>query len=97
MLTACDTLVLAIFSNFGSPSYCTSSFASLRLMAAVFGIAASRTASSASSVPATDTRTPPMSEAAGIFAKVGGSWSARTKVQGPLAEAARNQRPERST
>src|SRR3954470_9185067 len=89
--------VPAIFSNFGSPSYLTSSLASLRLMAAVCGIRASSNASSASGVPATETRTPPISDAGGMSLKATGSLSALTNVHGPLWDAARNQRPESNT
>ena len=86
-----------ILSNSGLPSYSTSSVASLRLMAAVWGIWASSMASSASGVPATEVRTPPMSEAGGISEKLAGSSSAGTKLHGPSVDLDRYQRPDSST
>ena len=85
--------------KFGGPSHWTSSFASARFTAVVCGIWASRTASSASSVPATAARTSPESESGGIFAKLEGSASGATYVQPAFVARVfdRNQRPDRST
>ena len=84
--------------NFGSPSHWTWSVASARFTAVVCGIWASRTASSASSVPATAARTSPESDSGGIFAKLAGSASGATYVHAPPERALLlNQRPERRT
>src|SRR5450759_5673269 len=91
-------LVPSIAANFGSPSYRTSRFAVDRLTAAVSGICASRSASSASSVPATLASTSPTGESGGIFEKLEGSESGGTKVQPPSErEVFLNQRPASRT
>src|SRR6056297_844954 len=59
-------------------------------------MAALRTASSASGVPATEVRRPPISEAGGMAAKVAGNSSGRTNTHGPALALLRNQRPESS-
>src|SRR5437867_8212558 len=66
-------------------------------MAAVCGTWASSIASSASGVPATDTRTAPRPEAGGMSLNAAGSWSLRTTAHGPASVSARYQRPEIST
>ncbi len=68
-----------------------------RLTTAVCGMALARRAASACGVPATETRTPPAGESAGIFRKSAGSSGLGTKVQGPSSPAALNQRPASRT
>ena len=97
VLIAYSVLVPSMETNFGSPSYWTSSFASERLTAVVCGICASRTASSASSVPGTLARTSPTSDSGEIFAKDAGSASGGTYAQlEPSSFRLLNQRPESS-
>jgi len=76
VLLAYFTLVPGICSNLGPPSYCASNLASSRLIAEVCGMSMSSRASSASSVPATDERTPPRSDPGAMSLKACGSWSA---------------------
>jgi len=66
-------------------------------MAAVCGICASASASSASSVPGTLARTSPIGESGGILAKSPGRRSGCTKRHGPSRLEEENQRPESRT
>jgi hypothetical protein len=86
--------VSCIGTNIGSPSYCTVSFASERVMVAVCGIELAINASLASGVPGTDARTIALGLFVGILAKSGGISAGFTKVQGPSRALALNQRPD---
>ena len=66
VLTAYATDVPAMSVNLGSPSYFTVSVALLRCTAVVCGISRSRSASWASTVSATELRTPPIGDSAGM-------------------------------
>src|SRR6516165_10532180 len=83
-----------IGSNFASPSYCTVSFASERVMVAVCGIEFAINASLACGVPGTDASTVALRLVVGIFAKSGGISVALTKVHDPSSVGPLNQRPE---
>jgi hypothetical protein len=97
VLVARSIFVPSTFSNFGSPSNLGSNFALSRSIAAVCGTCASRTASSASGVPATETRADPRADAGGMSPNGFGNWSGRTMAHGPSSDGAENQRPEAST
>src|SRR6516165_662381 len=86
--------VLSIGSNFASPSYCTVSFASERVMVAVCGIELAINASFACGVPGTDTSTVALGLLVGIFAKSGAISAALTKAHGPSSVEPLNQRPD---
>ena len=80
--------------NVASPSYCTVSFASERVIVAVCGMELAINASFASGVPGTDASTVPLGLSAGIFPKSGGISAAVTNVQDPSSVPLLNQRPE---
>ena len=81
-------------SNRGFPSYVTDVVAS-RDTAAVCGMLASKTASFASSVPDTQTRTCPTSESSGMAANASGSSFAAMKLHGPSNPSPANHRPRK--
>src|SRR5208283_3902859 len=86
--------VASMGTNVASPSYCTVSFASKRVMLAVCGIELAISASLAWGVPGTDARTVDFGLSKGIFTKSGGSSLPDTNIHGPCSEVPRNQRPE---
>src|SRR5947209_20413230 len=86
--------VPSIGANFASPSYCTVSLASARVIVAVCGIELAINPSSDAGVPGTEASTVALGLSVGIEAKSGGSSSPFTKVQGRFSEALLNQRPE---
>src|SRR6516162_3769775 len=94
VLTARRSGVPSIGTNVASPSYCTVSFASERVMVAVCGIELAINASFDSGVPGTEARTVALGLSGGILAKSGGSSVAPAKLHGASREAPLNQRPE---
>src|SRR5437588_4017629 len=96
VFTAYCRPVPSMFLNWGSPSYSTFKWASLRVIVAVCGIEFAISASLAGPVPGTDTNTPAFELFSGIAANFLARFFPSTNAQGPLSkDFDRNQRPAR--
>ncbi|EXI71485.1 MAG: hypothetical protein AW07_03547 [Candidatus Accumulibacter sp. SK-11] len=94
-LTTYCSGVPAIGRHCGAPSNAGVKAGPLRSgTTAVCGIELAISASCACGVPATEARTTPAATFFGMRAKSAGSELAATKVQGPVSDGARYQRPE---